>query len=172
MNKNDLRFLKSEMTIKNAYIKLKTANVPVKVKDLCEYANINKTTFYCHYETMEQLHRQVCHDFVAELLDSCGKIHGLLENPKKYIYSIHNIFSENSPRINSLYGSDLNALVNDVENDLLEHELFRTMDEKTKLKIRFCVGGAFHLLVYETDRTRIDNAIRLCERVLLADNDL
>ena len=61
MNKNDLRFQKTEMLIKKTYLTLKKrGSSVVKVKDLCEKAMINKTTFYAHYETIDHLHKQVC----------------------------------------------------------------------------------------------------------------
>jgi AcrR family transcriptional regulator len=52
-NKNDLRFVKTERLIRSTYLALRRkARQPVKVRELCEAALINKSTFYAHYETM------------------------------------------------------------------------------------------------------------------------
>ena len=69
MNKNDLRFQKTELVIKKTYWDLKKhGSTVVKVKDLCDTAMINKTTFYAHYETIEHLHKAVCKEFASSIL--------------------------------------------------------------------------------------------------------
>ena len=54
VNKNDLRYIKTERLIVHTYVDLRLHDPsPVKVSDLCREALINKTTFYSHYDTME-----------------------------------------------------------------------------------------------------------------------
>ena len=47
----DLRMVKTRAQIKEAFLKLREYLMPekIKVKDICEMAMINKTTFYNHY---------------------------------------------------------------------------------------------------------------------------
>ena len=48
----DLRIKKTKIAVKKAFLQLRNNNSleKVKVKDVCEVAMINKTTFYKHYE--------------------------------------------------------------------------------------------------------------------------
>lgn len=72
MNKNDLRYIKTERLIVHTYVDMRLRDPsPVKVSDLCREALINKTTFYSHYDTMESLHRHICRETVADILGRC-----------------------------------------------------------------------------------------------------
>ena len=167
MNKNDLRFQKTELLIKNTYFSLKKhGSTVVKVKDLCEAAMINKTTFYAHYETIEHLHKQICIDFVQEILSDCAYIDRIQGETRAFVYSILGAFVEKMPTIEKLYGNDLHALVNDVETVLTEHFANESVDEDYELSIRFCIGGAFRLLALEKNPLRIQKTVELIERVL------
>ena len=163
MNKNDLRFQKTELAIKNAYLSLKKQGTTVvRVKELCEAAMINKTTFYAHYETIEHLHKQVCKEFVTELLGQCEYV----ENTRDFVDSVLGVFIGNIPTIERLYGEDLHALVNDAESVLMELFIKESVDDDFELSVRFCIGGAFRLLVMETDPVRVQKTVEFIERVL------
>ena len=167
MNKNDLRFQKTELLIKNTYLALKKhGSTTVKVKDLCDTAMINKTTFYAHYETIEHLHKAVCKEFVTTILANNPNIDKIQTETHVFVYSILNSFIESMPTGEKLYGTDLHALVNDVETVLMEQFVENSVDEDYVLSIRFCIGGAFRLLALETDPTRIQKTVELIEKVL------
>ena len=167
MNKNDLRFQKTELLIKNTYFNLKKrGSTTVKVKDLCNTAMINKTTFYAHYETIEHLHKAVCNDFVMEILSQTPDIYIIQSEIRVFVYSLLNAFVEKMSTIEKLYGNDMHVLVNDIETALMEHFLKNSVSEDYELSIRFCIGGAFRLLALETDPLRIQKTVELIERVL------
>lgn len=166
MNKNDLRFQKTEIAIKEAYLSLKKhGSTNVKVTELCEVAMINKTTFYSHYETIEFLHKKICVEFVSAMLKKCEEIYQSPYDIRTLIYTLLDAFMENMATIEKLYGEDLFSLVNDVENVLME-EYMSGIDEDFELTIRFCIGGAFRLLVFERDLLRVQKTVELVERVL------
>lgn len=167
MNKNDLRFQKTEIAIKNAYLSLKKhGSTAVKVNTLCEAAMINKTTFYAHYETIESLHRQICTEFVVDILGQCPHIYKLPVDTRSFLFSVLDIFEENLPNIERLYGDDLFPFVNDVEEIFMKKYVPNFISEDIKLAIRFCIGGAFKLLVVEKDPVRIQKTVDLVEYVL------
>ncbi|MBR5620797.1 MAG: hypothetical protein IKW76_13780 [Clostridia bacterium] len=167
MNKTDLRYRKTETAIKQAYFALKKKNSPtVSVKELCDVAMINKTTFYSHYDTMDSLRNAVCTDFIMDLLSQCEKMDVLMSAPRDFIVSIYHLFSGNIMTIEQLYGADFNKLVNDVENMMINHFVPTDMDDETKMTVRFCIGGAFRLLSYEADPARMQKAVELIEKIL------
>lgn len=57
MNKNDKRFQNTEQAIRSAFIHLCETKgaARVTVTDICKEADINRGTFYLHYETLEDL---------------------------------------------------------------------------------------------------------------------
>ena len=167
MNKNDLRFQKTESLIKTTYFNLKKSeSTTVKVKDLCDTAMINKTTFYAHYETIEHLHKAVCMEFATRILTQNPFIDKIQHETRALIYSILNSFVEEMSTVKRLYGNDLHALVNDIETVLMEGFIKHSVNEDYELSIRFCIGGAFRILATENDPTRIQKTVELIERVL------
>ena len=167
MNKNDLRFQKTELLIKTTYSNLKKrGSTVVKVKDLCDTAMINKTTFYAHYETIEHLHKAVCMDFVTRILTQNPYIEKIQSETRTFVYSILNAFVEEMSTVERLYGDDMHALVNDIESVLMERFIQNSVDEDYELSIRFCIGGAFRLLALEKNVSRIQKTVELIERVL------
>ena len=167
MNKNDLRFQKTEILIKSTYFDLKKhGSTVVKVKDLCDTAMINKTTFYTHYETIEHLHKAVCADFVTEILAQNPFIDKIQSDTRSFVYSILGDFVKKMPTIEKLYGKDLHILVNDVETVLMESFVPNSVNEDFVLSVRFCIGGAFRLLALEKDPIRIQKTVDLIERIL------
>ena len=167
MNKNDLRFQKTELLIKTTYFKLKKhGSTVVKVKDLCDAAMINKTTFYSHYETIEYLHKAVCMEFVTKILTQNPYIDKIQSDTRAFVYSILSDFVGKMSTAEKLYGDDMHALVNDVETVLMEHFISNSINEDYVLSLRFCIGGAFRLLALEKDPIRIQKTVELIERVL------
>ncbi len=166
MNKNDLRFQKTEQIIKSTYNDLKKKSYTlVKVKDLCDKAMINKTTFYSHYETMDLLHKQVCLDFISDMIKQYKPIENIQSNIKDFIYSVYDLFMKNQTTIARLYGEDTSSLVNDVEKVIMDLGMFKDMDEDLELITRFCIGGASRFLVYEKKTIRISKMIQLIENI-------
>ena len=71
-NKSDLRIRKTEQAIKNAFIELR-AKKPLEkitVKELCELALINKSTFYSHYEDIYALSESMEQETVESIIGS------------------------------------------------------------------------------------------------------
>ncbi len=167
MNKNDLRFKKTEIAIKEAYMTLKENSAkPIKVTELCEKAMINKTTFYAHYETIETLKKQICREFTSKLLGSCAHTNEFLTNTKAFVNDIYVLFNENERTILRLYENDINALVNDIEKELLKKISASKVSKDTEFAVRFCIGGALRLLILNHNDEHLDKTIKLIERFI------
>lgn len=167
MNKNDLRFKKTEIAIKEAYMTLKkNSTKPIKVSELCEKAMINKTTFYTHYETMETLKNQICQEYTSELLSSCAHINEILTDTKAFVNDIYSLFNKNEKTILRLYENDINALVNDVEKELLKIVSASNVSEDTEFAVRFCIGGALRLLILNQGEEQLNRTFKLIDRFI------
>ena len=168
MNKNDLRFQKTELAIRNAYISLKKQNKSaVKVVDLCDAAMINKTTFYAHYETIDHLHKTICNEFVSEVLITSKGLEIFNVDLKAAMYSILEQFTKKMSYIKMLYGENFYEFVNDFERLFLKAVFENNDNEDYELAVRFCIGGAFRLFLTEKDPVRLEKTFALVESILL-----
>ena len=85
------------------------------------------------------------------------------------MYSILGQFMKNMSYIELLYGNNLYEFVNDFERLFLKSLLENTTNEDYELAVRFCIGGAFRLLLTETDPVRRDKTFSLVESILSKD---
>ena len=71
----DLRIEKTERGIKNAFIELRSRKPleKITVKELCESARINKSTFYAHYKDTIDLWESFQRDFLNQLIHFTNK---------------------------------------------------------------------------------------------------
>lgn len=72
MNKNDLRVLKTKQSIHLALIKLlkKKPLTHIKVTELCREANINRGTFYFHYQEVGDVFKEFYEEIMVDLKES------------------------------------------------------------------------------------------------------
>ncbi|WNS77905.1 TetR/AcrR family transcriptional regulator [Domibacillus sp. DTU_2020_1001157_1_SI_ALB_TIR_016] len=69
--KTDLRVLKTQKAIKEAFLSLiqKKGFEAVTIQDIAEEAMINRATFYLHYEDKYDLLEQISHTYLKELME-------------------------------------------------------------------------------------------------------
>lgn len=77
MNKNDKRFIKTELNIKKAFVELcKCKEISkITITDICNYALINRCTFYLHYETIQDLINNVEDEYAMKLIECYKHYH-------------------------------------------------------------------------------------------------
>ncbi len=68
----DIRMEKTEKAIKNAFLELRSKHPleKITVKELCRLAQINKSTFYAHYEDIYDLSEKLQMETVQSVLDT------------------------------------------------------------------------------------------------------
>lgn len=167
MNKQDLRYIKTEKLITECYIELqRKSKGSVKIVDLCKMAMINKTTFYAHYECMEDLHKHICRRTIEELLENCPHISEIFTNTEAFVYSITKCFSENDTKLEILFKHDTDYMVNLVEESILKyyHLIGESSVEKTKL--RFGIGGATRTIVSNSSDEELKITIELIKKII------
>lgn len=71
----DIRMKKTETAIKNAFLELrsKRALEKITIKELCGLAQINKSTFYAHYDDIYDLSEKLQMETVMDVLDTIAK---------------------------------------------------------------------------------------------------
>lgn len=90
-NYNDLRVRKTERAIRSALLQLvkeKEVN-RITVRELAEQAEINKTTFYAHYETIQDLIETLEQESVDYIVANLNNFHMLFDNPDRFIDDLY-----------------------------------------------------------------------------------
>lgn len=70
---NDLRYLKIEKNIRQAFLKLldEKKYPKITVTDICKRASCSRNAFYLHYESKENLYDAIILDIVLDIEKSC-----------------------------------------------------------------------------------------------------
>ena len=83
----DIRVKKTKRAIQKAFVAL-LREKPIEkitVKEIAERAEINKTTFYSHYETLDALTAEMERQTVQLVCDNMGGAQQLLDAPKAFV---------------------------------------------------------------------------------------
>lgn len=166
INKNDLRYIKTERNIEETYLALKMKSKKlIKVNDLCKAALINKTTFYSHYETMESLHSHICKKTISQILANCPHIEDAFNDTASFVLSLMSLLGESSTVIEKLFGNDENLIINEVEEFLLNLYLHKYESQDIEMQIIFAIGGASRLIVRSKDANRAQMTISILQKL-------
>ncbi len=72
---NDRRFKKNKKEIRRAFIDLviEKGYDKLTISEITERADINRMTFYSHYESIEDIFNEFCDDMKADIVDAISK---------------------------------------------------------------------------------------------------
>ena len=92
----DLRIKKTKRAIRSAFYELikEKPLEKITVREIAERAEINKTTFYAHYETVYDLVDQLEQEAVAEVISQLNTAQGLLSSPRAFVKEIYTLLSK------------------------------------------------------------------------------
>lgn len=165
-NRSDLRFVKTDKLIVDTYLSLKMhARAPIKVSELCAQALINKSTFYAHYETIEELDRLVSMREVERILDDCPDIELALTQTRVFVEALVSVVQRNARMLDIIIGKDHTRQIKVFEACLLKRMLSGDELPETEMKIVFAIGGAASLLLNNQNQERVHMTVQLIEAV-------
>ena len=86
----DLREKKTLRNIKNAFFELrKLKNIErIKIKEICEKAEISKATFYLHYSDIYDLSETLQKEVITSILDSIPNPEKIYSNYVEFMYCL------------------------------------------------------------------------------------
>ena len=96
--KTDLRVKKTRRAIRSAFLEL-AKEKPIEkitVKELAERAEINKATFYSHYETIYALIDELEQEATDLVVNHMRNVKSLLEDPRAYVKELAAALSASS----------------------------------------------------------------------------
>ncbi len=145
-NMQDLRVKKTLLAIEKAFYELKETKQleQIKVKNLCEKAMINKTTFYNYFTDVYALSDYLENKIIEEKFKILPRYSGALLNMKQMIYQVYNSF--NCKEIITLFDNRYDVLIKKCEKKLFDEYKSTINTTKKQLYISFFIYGASHIL--------------------------
>ena len=168
MNKNDLRYVKTEELILNTYLDLvRSHQRNITVTLLCKTARINSSTFYTHYSDMEALHKAVCQKQIQLILKEEPGLMTLHQNPAEFVNTIHRVIIHNNKFLELLFRNEKNFMLDLIEAELMKLYITDATPKEMETKIAFCVGGSMRILCGGNSTEKIDDVIALIKQILV-----
>ena len=114
----DLRIKKTKRAIRSAFAELikEKPMEKITVKEIAERAEINKTTFYAHYETVYELAQET----VAEVISQINTAQNLLDNPRAFVKEIYGALNESGQYMDAIPSPVITQFTAHLRNAILE----------------------------------------------------
>lgn len=144
----DLRMVKTRAQIKNAFLALRERLMPdkIKVKDLCEVAMINKTTFYNHYTDTDELSREIDDHAIDMVLSEFSDQKKILVDPRAYVVGLFTALERQSSNLSRVFRGKQDVLCAKLEERLREAYQETADQPEDSMKVSFAIGGMIHVV--------------------------
>ncbi|WP_270815612.1 TetR/AcrR family transcriptional regulator [Hungatella effluvii] len=147
----DLRIEKTHQSIVNAFIALRSGKPleKITVKELCEKAQINKSTFYFHYADIYELSDSLETEIVTSIINSLAHPEYMVENPGAFTQELFLAYLSRDSLIQTLFsGSRSGCLIQKIESSLKKliyerHPDYRD-DPVKNLILSYQIYGAYY----------------------------
>lgn len=148
----DKRIKKTKQAIKNAYMELRTKKSieKITIKELCELADINKSTFYSHYEDIYALSDAMEYEMVLTIISSIPRdLDYTFENPELFTKEVTIAFSRYRSQIHVLFsGKSQTHLAAHLET-IIKKIIYAKYPEyendiEKNILLSYCIHGAYN----------------------------
>jgi len=147
----DLRIEKTKKSIINAFIALRSGKPleKITVKELCERAMINKSTFYSHYADIYDLADTLETEVVSSIIQTLDDPGLLFENPERFTKELFLAFLSQDHLLHILFsGSRSNSLIYKIER-LMKELIFQEHPEyQNDMSKNICISYAIYGTYY------------------------
>lgn len=157
----DIRIYKTKKSIYDAFIELRSKKElrKITVRELCETALINKSTFYSYYEDIFDLEDKIESEVVENIINSITHPENMIDDPAKFYQDLLAAMTENHNAyiINTVFsGVQHPNLVEKISKSL--NSVFFKFHPELEQNRKFCImldyaiyGGYY---AFEEDRTK------------------
>lgn len=139
---------KAEKAIYTAFyeLRMKYPIYKVKVVDICSTANVNKSTFYDHFQDVYDVSTKLELFLIDDAYKDFDKVNLIFYNPSEFIKEFKNCFVK--------YHEELSVLAKGREKELLyniESEIYTLFDNDLdsldkQFVMTFILGGSIHVI--------------------------
>lgn len=147
----DLREKKTKRSIKNAFIKLRSAKAleRITIKELVESAEISKATFYLHYRDIYDLSDSLQKELIQDILQSLDQPELFLTDTTAFTSALFYAFSNHHSMIEILFSDSQSAILPlSIEKELKEY-IFKIIpsardNAKFNILLTYQILGGYH----------------------------
>ncbi len=173
----DIRIEKTERAIKQAFLDLREQKPleKIKIKELCEKACINKSTFYAHYQDIYALENALEKELISSILQSLPEVQmNDLRNRTEWLtQELFRAFVANQKEVNILFsGSRQGGFINCIEREIRKKlEIFDpsfAADPVRGVILSFCVQGCYYTFANNSERMDERELVRLLAAIARA----
>ena len=148
----DKRIEKTKSAIKRAFLELrgKKSLEKITVKELCELAYINKSTFYSHYEDIYALSDALEYEMVLEIVSSIPKdLDYNFSNPEVFTREVTLAFARYMPQIKLLFSGKRQTHLAIYLEAIVKKKIFAKYPEhennmEMNILLSYCIHGAYN----------------------------
>lgn len=171
----DKRIEKTKRAIKNAFIELHTKKPleKITVKELCELAYINKSTFYSHYCDIYELSDALEYEMVLDIVLSIpSDLDYNFSNPEVFTREVSLAFSKHMPQIKRMFsGKGQTHLATHLETIIKKiiFEKYPEYENNTEMNIllSYCIHGAYNASISNPNADS-ETILRVLENIMKA----
>lgn len=149
-------FTRSEKSIIRAYLELVLEQEKITVTDIVERADLNRSTFYAHFKSVDDVHQKIENDVIEELLGSLNKndYRNSLENPYIAMNRVREFIEKDEEMYKMLLNSDgANKFLERLRDIVIEQYMSdivilpRIQDRDSfEMNVRLFVGGYVYVI--------------------------
>lgn len=152
----DIRIIKTKSSIKSAYITLleKMPLEKISIRELCDTARINKTTFYKYYDNLQALSDALEKEAVADILTPYCSEHDFLDNPEEFLKNFP-LTDDMTDDIYCLFRNRPNAFFDTIKEYLIGRYVRNNMTAEQKISLYFAICGIPASFIYLEDNSNI-----------------
>ncbi len=139
----DLRMVKTRRQIKSAFLKLREKLMPedIKVKDICDEAMINKTTFYNHYTDSIALSNEIDNGVIDSIIANFSEWNKIFDDPRMYAKNLLLALEKNSDEIKTVFRGKQGVLCEKLEERLCRMCQGMAKSSHDLMLMSFAIGG-------------------------------
>ena len=174
--KEDLRVIKTRKKIEDTFLEMRLHQSlrEIRVNELCRRAQINKTTFYYHYQDIYQLSEQLEQKLFDGYFRDFDSWDELLHDPAKYMRDIQLCGRDYVEPLYALFHGNEEAMAVHTAKYILNHYITPETDKKKANLISFILCGymfSFDMLqgYYKEKYTleeNVEDSVQLIEKLL------
>lgn len=156
----DIRVIKSKKSIFDAFVNLRSRKElrKITVKELCEKALINKSTFYTYYEDMFDLSDKIESEVVDGIVSTISYPQMMIDEPAKFYKNLLGAMTENKKLIDTVFsGSQHPNLIVKIskalKNMIFEDHPEYINDKKFCILLDYAIYGGYYAFVENREDT-------------------
>ncbi len=147
----DHRIEKTKRSIYNAFIEIRSKKPleRVTVKELCDKAQINKSTFYVYYEDVYDLSDKIENEIMDKIIQSIDSPEDIIDDPDVFTRELFLAYSSQSALISIVFSGTrserLPCKIEEMIKEMLcsKHPEFASSPEK-KMLVTYSVYGGYY----------------------------